>query len=148
MRRAATRIASIAIITGFAVLTGISSPASAATTPTVVYGFGGQCPPTHWHNPKVRPTRAYFDLACEGGIKAISWGYWRKYTAHGHGKWLVFNGFGFTTRPATITLSEVKFHNGHRYFSHMVINWVTRSGTHKRAILNWRPIAGLGYLWA
>lgn len=116
------------------------APAIANTRATVVYGFGGSCPPTGWRHPMVRPSRAMFDLACEDGIKKIRWSSWRASSAFGHGVHLQFNGFGFIGQPATISLSEVRTHNGQRYFSHLVMRWTTRTGRHMHEVFNWRHI--------
>jgi len=64
-----------------------------ATTRTVVYGFGGGCPPAGWANPAVR---------------LIRWHDWRRLSASGHGTHLQFNGTGFTGQAATISLSAAQ----------------------------------------
>jgi hypothetical protein len=122
----------------------VAAPSSA---PTVVYGFGDHCPSGHWSNPGVRPARAWFSLACEDGIRSIRWATWRRASAFGHGKHLLFNGIGFTPQRATITLSRVRLHNGHRYFSHLIIKWTTKNGTHHRQIYNWKHLK-LGWFWS
>jgi len=120
--------------------------AAAPSTATVVYGFGGHCPPTNWAHPAIRPVRGYFSLACENGIRHIRWRDWRKTSASGHGTILIFNGFGFTPHPGTIYLSAARTHSGHRYFSHLVMKWTTRNGTHHKETLNWKH-NGTFWLW-
>lgn len=126
----------------------IAAPAAEAAASTVVYGFGGKCPPTNWTHPAVRPTHAWFNLACEDGVKQIKWQDWRRSSATGHGLHLRFTGFGFIPQKATITLSAVRTHRGHRYFSHMVIRWKTKNGKHHKEVLNWRrDTGGAGWIW-
>jgi hypothetical protein len=127
---------------------GVGATAAAqAATPTVVYGFGGKCPPTNWAHPLVRPTHAFFSLPCEDGIRHLTWQTWGRSTATGRGQHLQFNGTGFTPQPATITLSKVRVHDGHRYFSHMVIRSTTMNGHHHTETLNWRHDNHVGWLW-
>ncbi len=130
-----------------AILPG-TSPAQAHTlnTKTVVYGFGGRCPPTNWSGPAVRPARAYFSLACENGVRQIRWRYWRAASAFGHGTILIFNGIGFTRHPGTIYLSTVRKHRGRRYFSHLVMKWITRNGRQHKEVLNWKR-DGTFWIW-
>lgn len=116
-----------------------------ASTTTVVYGFGGRCPPTNWSNPRVRPSRAAFSLACENGIRHIHWQDWGTSSASGHGTVLIFNGVGFTPYPCTITLSTVRTHRGHRYFAHLVMKW-TANGTNHKEVLNWKR-DGKFWIW-
>jgi hypothetical protein len=123
-----------------------SAVAAPASAPTVVYGFGGHCPAGKWGKPEVRPSRALFDLACEDGIRSIRWTDWRRTSAAGRGKHLMFNGFGFTPQPATIALSRVRIHDGHRYFAHLVIKWTTKRGKHQQEIFNWKH-TNLGWYW-
>ncbi|GEM_PF-6948320 len=118
-----------------------------AVRPTVVYGFGGACPPTNWRRPLVRPARAYFDLACEDGIRRIRWRYWHRLSAFGHGYHLQFNGTGFTPQRATITLSRVRYHDGRRYFSRLVMRWTAKNGVRHTEILTWRRLRHVGWLW-
>jgi len=91
-----------------------SAQAHVAThsTKTVVYGFGGNCPPTNWSNPLVRPGRAFFSLPCENGVRRIHWQNWRAASAAGHATILIFNGLGFTPHSGTIRLSTVRMHRG------------------------------------
>jgi hypothetical protein len=135
-----------------AALTGLTAPiatasAAPATTRTVVYGFGGGCPPTGWANPAMRPSLAMFNLACEDGIRHIRWHDWRRLSASGHGTHLQFNGTGFTGQAATISLSAVRSHNGRHYFSHLVIRWTTRNGQHHHEALNWKRV-NRAWIWA
>jgi hypothetical protein len=125
-----------------------AAPAMAApsSAPAVAYGFGDHCPSGHWGKPEVRPARAWFSLACEDGIRSIRWASWRRASAFGRGKHLLFNGLGFTPQPATITLSRVRLHNGHRYFSHLIIKWTTRNGIRHHEIFNWKHVK-LGWFW-
>jgi hypothetical protein len=124
-------------------------PAGQAVTgaaSTAVYGFGGRCPPTNWSDPLVRPVRAYFSLACENGVRGIGWQYWHRSAAFGNATILIFNGTGFTRHHGTISLSEVRSHNGRRYFSHLVMKWTTSNGTHHKEVLNWRR-DGQFWIW-
>jgi hypothetical protein len=59
---------------------------------------------------------------------------------------LIFNGFGFTPHRGTISLSDVRSHRGHRYFSHLVMKWATRNGRHHEEVLNWRR-DGQFWIW-
>lgn len=142
------RVASIALAVsaGFGVA-AVAAPVAQASTATVVYGFGGKCLPTNWAHPLVRPTHAFFSLPCEDGIRHVKWQRWGRSTATGHGQHLQFNGFGFTPQPATITLSKVRVHDGHKYFSHMVIRSKTKNGHHHTEVLNWGHDKGVGWLW-
>jgi len=134
-------------VLGLTAPVAVASAASTITsTKTVVYGFGGKCPPTGWAHPLVRPSRAMFDLACEDGIRNIHWRYWRRSAAFGHGVHLQFNGIGFTGQPAIISLSRVRTHHGRRYFSHLVMRWTTRNGQHHQEVFNWRH-ADRTWLW-
>ncbi len=56
----------------------------------------------------------------------------------GRGSFLLFNGIGFTNRPATIALSKTRLHKGNRYFSHLIIVWTARNGSHHKLVMNWR----------
>ena len=125
-----------------------SAQAQVAThsTKTVVYGFGGQCPPTNWSNPMVRPGRALFSLPCENGVRRIHWQNWRAASAAGHATILIFNGFGFTPHPGTISLSTVRMHHGQPYFAHLVMKWTTKNGTNHKEVLNWKK-DGTFWLW-
>lgn len=142
--RAALAVA-VAATVSFAGPVVLASTAASASTHTVVYGFGGACPPTNWKNPLVRPSRAMFNFACEDGIRRIRWHSWHRWSASGHGVHLQFTGTGFLHQPATISLSRVRKHHGQRYFSHLVMRWTTRSGQHKAERLNWRKD---GPFWA
>jgi hypothetical protein len=136
-----TRVSIAIAATSAALALGASLPAAQAATATpatVVYGFGGHCPPTNWSNPLVRPARAFFSLACENGVRRIHWQSWHRSSAFGHATILIFNGLGFTPHGGTISLSDVRRHLGRRYFSHLVMNWTTRNGRHHRETLNWR----------
>ncbi len=121
--------------------------AAQASTAVVVYGFSGKCPPTNWADPLVKPTHAFFSLPCEDGIKHLTWQHWSRSMATGRGQHLQFNGTGFTPQSATITLSKVRTHDGHRYFSHMVIRSKTKNGHHHTETLNWGHDKGVGWLW-
>jgi hypothetical protein len=123
-----------------------AAQAAAATPKTVVYGFGGHCPPTNWSDPLVRPVRAFFSLACENGVRRIRWQSWQRSSASGHATILIFNGTGFTGYRGTISLSDVRLHRGHRYFSHLVMNWKTPNGRHHQEVLNWRR-DGTFWIW-
>jgi hypothetical protein len=121
----------------------LTSPAAEASsiTKTVVYGFGAGCPAVQhvsWAHPMVRPRQAHFGLSCEVGIHRIRWRDWRRHAASGHGSFLLFNGFGFSNRPARITLSRVRLHRGRRYFSHLLIVWTGKNGKHHKLVMNWR----------
>jgi len=76
---ARVKVTSTAAITGcvLAALAGIAAaPAAAApaSLPTVVYGFGDHCPSGKWGIPEVRPSRAWFTLACEDvGLPSQGW---------------------------------------------------------------------------
>jgi len=141
----------IVAVTGcvLAPLAGLgAAPAGAApaSARTVVYGFGGHCPSGKWGKPEVRPSRAWFSLACEDGIRSIRWTDWRQASASGRGKHLLFNGTGFTPQQATIALSRVRVHDGRRYFAHLVIKWVARGGRHHHEAYNWKRTS-LGWYW-
>jgi len=130
-------------LAGAAAAPAMAAPAKAQT---VVYGFGKLCPDGKWGTPAVRPPRAWFTLACEDGIRSIRWTGWGQTSAKGLGKHLLFNGIGFTPQSATIALSDVRVHSGHRYFAHMVIKWTTRGGKHHQEIYNWKH-SNLGWFW-
>lgn len=141
------RIAASAALAAMAFAPGLPpAQAATATATTVVYGFGGHCPPTNWHDPLVRPARAYFSLACENGVRGIHWKSWHGSSAAGNATILIFNGFGFTPHPGTIALSDVRSHQGHPYFSHLVMRWTTRNGRHHTEVLNWRR-DGQFWIW-
>jgi hypothetical protein len=149
MRVRASLIISAAIIgmTAPVLSTGVvSALAAPRAAQTVVYGFGGSCPPTNWKDPAVRPAKALFDLACEDGIRSIRWTSWRRSSAFGHGKHMLFTGLGFKLQAATIALSRVRVHDGHRYFSHLVMKWTTKSGQHKQETFNWKHNMA-GWIW-
>jgi hypothetical protein len=116
-----------------------------ATSKTVVYGFGNF--QVGWAHPEVRPAHAAFGLAGEDGIKSIRWHDWRRSSASGHGLHLLFTGTGFKDQSATIVLSGVRTHKGHRYFSHLVMRWTTKNNKHHTETLNWRYDKGVGWLW-
>jgi hypothetical protein len=133
-------LASVAALAAPGVLTSAAADASSATK-TVVYGFGPGCPALQhvsWAHPMVRPGQAHFGLSCEVGIHRMRWRDWRRSSAFGHGSFLLFNGFGFNNRPATITLSRVRLHKGRRYFSHLIIVWRAANGRHHKLAMNWR----------
>jgi hypothetical protein len=133
----------LAPLVGIGAASAVAAPASAQT---VVYGFGNHCPTGKWGKPAVRPSRAWFNLACEDGIRSIRWTYWRRTSAKGDGKHLMFNGTGFTPQPATITLSRVRVHDGRKYFAHLVIKWTTKHGSHHQETYNWKH-TNLGWYW-
>lgn len=141
-------LASLTALVASPVMT--ATAASASTTPkTVVYGFGPGCPALHsasWVHPMVRPRQAHFGLSCEVGIDRIRWHGWRRLSASGHGSFLLFTGVGFQRRPATSSLSRVRRHNGHRYFSHLIIVWTSRNGAHHKLVFNWRHDAAM-HIW-
>jgi hypothetical protein len=144
------RTAAIAVAVTASIGAGVAAIAAAnasSTTTVVVYGFSGKCPPTNWANPLVKPTHAFFSLPCEDGIKHIKWQHWSRSAATGSGQHLQFNGTGFTPQSATIALSQVRVHDGHRYFSHMVIRSKTMNGHHHTEVLNWGHDKGIGWLW-
>jgi hypothetical protein len=108
---------------------------------TVVYGFGAGCPALQhvsWAHPLTRPGQAHFGLSCEVGIHRIRWRDWRHGSAFGHGSFLLFNGLGFSNRPATIALSRVHVHKGRRYFAHLIIVWTASNHKHHKLVMNWR----------
>jgi hypothetical protein len=145
----ANLIFSAAIFGISALVLGVGSfPAVAApqSTQTVAYGFGGSCPPTNWKHPEVKPAKAMFDLACEDGIRTIRWAHWRRTSAFGHGKHLMFNGTSFIPQPATIALSKVRVHDGRHYFSQLVMKWTTKSGHHGHETLDWKHNVA-GWIW-
>jgi hypothetical protein len=129
----------------------MTAPAANASTAskTVVYGFGRGCPELQhisWGHPMVRPRQAHFGLSCEVGIHRIRWRDWRRRSASGHGSFLLFTGFGFKNRPATVALSRVRRHRGRHYFSHLTIVWTSKNGKHHRLVSNWRYNATM-HLW-
>ncbi len=132
----------LAALAGIGAAPAVAAPASART---VVYGFGDRCPSGKWGKPEVRPSRAWFTLACEDGVRSIRWTQWRRASATGRGKHLLFNGIGFTPQPASITLSRVRVHDGRKYFAHLVIKWIT-GGRHHQEIYNWKHTS-LGWFW-
>jgi hypothetical protein len=138
--RARVRVAFSAALAALALPFAVGVPACQAATgtaATVVYGFGGHCPPTNWSDPQVRPVRGYFSLPCENGVRSIGWQNWRHSSAFGHATILIFNGFGFTPHRGTISLSVVRSHQGRQYFSHLVMKWTTSNGRHHQEVLNW-----------
>ena len=133
-------LASLATLSAPAVLTGATADAS-STAKTAVYGFGPGCPALQhisWAHPMVRPGQAHFGLSCEVGIHRVRWHDWRRSSAFGHGSFLLFNGLGFSNRPATITLSGVRLHKSRRYFSHLIIVWTGSDRRHHKLVMNWR----------
>lgn len=137
MRR--MRIAASAALATLALSTGLpAAGAATGTAATVVYGFGDHCPPTNWSGPAVRPVRANFSLACENGVRRIRWQYWHHSSAAGHATVLTFNGIKFIPHRGTISLSDVRSHQGHQYFSHLVMKWATPNGRRHTEVLNWR----------
>jgi hypothetical protein len=132
------------LLTSVACLSSAPALATSRSDRTVVYGFGKA--PYSWSNPQVRPTHAIFSLAGENGIRHIRWQDWHRASAFGHGTILIFSGTGFTGHHGTIDLSAVRKHHGQRYFSHLVMRWVTKNGTHHREVLNWRRDHAL-WLW-
>jgi hypothetical protein len=141
-------LASLAALAAPAVMTAPVADASVISQ-TVVYGFGPGCPALHsssWAHPMVRPGQAHFGFSCEVGIHRIRWQDWRRLSASGHGSFLLFTGFGFQDRPATIALSNVLRHNGQRYFSHLIIVWTSQNGSHHKLVFNWRHNATM-HIW-
>lgn len=141
------KIAATAALAALALAPGLPMAQAATETPaTVVYGFGGHCPPTNWRDPLVRPVRAFFNLACENGVRHIQWQSWHHSSAFGHATILIFNGFGFTPHRGTIALSDVRTHRGQQYFSHLVMKWTTPNGRHHTETLDWRR-DGQFWIW-
>lgn len=139
--------AAVAVVSAVAIWPASAQAQVAAhSTKTVVYGFGGHCPPTNWSNPMVRPGRAFFSLACENGVRRIRWQNWRAASAAGRGTILIFNGFGFTPHRGTISLSTVRMHHGQPYFAHLVMKWTTKNGTNHKEVLNWKK-DGTFWIW-
>jgi hypothetical protein len=141
-------LASLAALAAPAVMSAPAADASVIAK-TVVYGFGPGCPALHsssWAHPLVRPGQAHFGFSCEVGIDRIRWHDWRTLSASGRGSFLLFTGFGFQNRPATIALSAVLRHKGQRYFSHLIIVWTSRNGRHHKLIFNWRHDATM-HIW-
>lgn len=142
-----TAAIALTVSVGVGVAAATGTPTAQTSKPIVVYGFNGKCPPTNWADPLVRPTHAFFSLPCEDGVKHLKWKRWGSTTATASGQHLQFNGTGFTPQPATVTLSQVRVHAGHRYFSHMVIRSTLKNGHHKTEVLNWGHDKGVGWLW-
>lgn len=133
-------LASLMALAAPAVMTDPAANASTVAK-TVVYGFGQGCPELQhisWAHPMVRPNQAHFGLSCEVGIHRIRWHDWRQLSAFGRGSFLLFTGFGFKNRPATIALSRVRLHKGRHYFSHLIIVWISGNGRHHKLVFNWR----------
>ena len=126
-------------------VTASATASVAATSKTVVYGFGKF--QVGFGHPEVRPSHATFGLAGEDGIKGVKWSNWRRSSASGHGLHLQFTGTGVIDQKATIVLSGVRTHKGQRYFSHLVMRWTTKNGKHHTETLNWRFDKGVGWLW-
>lgn len=124
-----------------------AAPVASLATKTVVYGFGGRCPPTGWTRPAVRPAKAQFSASCELGARRIRWTDWKRTSAFAHAV-IVFSA-GFTTkRPGTLALSTVRRHDGHPYFARLVLRWTTKNGAHHKLVMTWKRLKGLGWLWA
>ena len=51
-----------------------------------------------------------------------------------------------TRHPGTIYLSTVRKHRGRRYFSHLVMKWITRNGRQHEEVLNWKR-DGTFWIW-
>jgi hypothetical protein len=98
-------IAALAVTAGGAAVIA-AAPASAAVS-TSVYACNA------WSCRSVRPAEigfgAHYDVA------ALSWSGWGSGTAHGRGHFYGSPTFGYG--GASVTLYDVRVHNGHRYFS-------------------------------
>jgi hypothetical protein len=105
----------------------LAIPASAAPA-TAVYarGMSGS-----WACPSVRPGEIAFGAHYD--VARISWSGWGSSSAHGRGHY-----YGSGSYNASVTLYDVKAHNGRRYFS-----WIKIAASGHRT----RYLQYTGRLW-
>lgn len=93
---------------------GIAQPASASTVPVIYATFGS------WQHPRVRPHT--FTLGANWWLSGMRWSRWSSQASgHGTDNWSSGNAGRLHRWPSTVTLSHVKIHHRHRYYSAMKI---------------------------
>ena len=130
---------SVTTATAATVLPAVSA---SATTYPVAYQYSS------WLRPTVRP--GFIAIGGDGGLqyRHISWknGGWWMNSAKGYGTRFADNcipncALGtFIKTPATIKLSQVKLHNGRRYFSRMDVVY-----GHRHHMVTYHYSSGWGY---
>jgi len=112
-RQAAVGSAAAALV-GLATAGAAAQPASASTVPVIYATFGS------WQHPQVRPHT--FGLGANWWLSYMRWSRWSSQASgHGSDNWSNGNAGTLHRWPSTVTLSNVKLHNGHRYYSAMKI---------------------------
>jgi hypothetical protein len=112
-------------------------PAAGSASPPVAYGFDGH---SGWHGGQIRPHEIAFGAGGSLIARQVSWTTWKRGEARGHGTVLA-DGCSpncaqgsYTRSAATLTLSAPRRHDGHAYFSKLVMTWTqggrTQSGTY------------------
>src|SRR5689334_7819069 len=111
-----TIAATVAAIVG---LFSAAAPAEAATPLPVVYGFS--CAKS-FCDPDVKPPAQYFGSGGQLFVKGLKWSRWNHTSAFGRGtRWVntcvpTCSAGNYRKNPASITLYDIRHHNGRAYF--------------------------------
>src|SRR5580658_4005020 len=118
----------------------MTAAASAAPLP-LAYGFDGS---TGWQHGDVRPHAIYFGTGGSLLVRGLAWSGWTQQAATASGvRWA--DGCTpncaagtYSRTPATLALSDVRIHDGVRYFARLTMRW-SSGGKMEREVFRWSP---------
>jgi hypothetical protein len=103
-----------------------TTPASGTASRPVAYGFDGG---SGWHAGQIMPRAIAFGAGGSLLVRQVTWSTWQHGAAHGRGVVWVNDCSpscaqgSYTKSPATLTLSATRTHDGHAYYSRLVMTW-------------------------
>ena len=141
--------AAIGAVVATAAVALVAAPASAAVSLPVVYGF--DCV-TSFCDPDVKPPAQFFG---NGGlfVKGLNWTHWGHTYAFGRGtRWFntcnpTCSAGNYWKSPASITVYDIRHHNGRAYFWRETLRWTTRNGVHHKSRYTYTRHGGTAVFW-
>jgi hypothetical protein len=121
-----------------------TAPASGSASPPVAYGFDGHA---GWRGGQIRPHAIAFGAGGSLLARQLSWTSWKRSGARGHGTVLVNTCSpncaqgSYSRSAATLVLSAPRRHDGHAYFSKLVMTW-TQNGRAQSDTYRWSIYPG------
>jgi hypothetical protein len=129
----------------------MTAAASAAPLP-LAYGFDGS---TGWQHGDVRPHAIYFGTGGNLLVRGLAWSGWTQQAATASGvRWA--DGCTpncaagtYSRMPATLVLSDVRIHDGVRYFARLAMRW-SSGGKMEQEVFRWSPalVSGAPPFWS
>jgi hypothetical protein len=141
----------VVVIGGIVFAVRMTAAASAAPLP-LAYGFEGS---TGWQRGEVRPHAIDFGTGGNLLVRGLAWSGWTQQAATASGvRW----SYGCTPNcaagtysrtSATLALSDVRIHDGVRYFALLTMRW-SSGGRMQREVFRWSPglVPGAQPFWS